>query len=361
MADSKITALTANTAPLTTDILPMVDDPSGTPTTQKITFSDFLKVINGLTEDTAPDALSDFLLSYDASASSVKKLRHNNALSGRPSYSGTMVNGKVSPTVATGTLTLTLQTAAGSTPSSTDPVLININGTWRSVTSSITCTLAAATNWFNAGSAALATKEIDYFIYAIWDSNSSTVAIAPARIPSARLVSDFSATTTNEKYIGNYANYTTTDDVCVIGRFAATLSAGAGYTWSVPTYTNSNLIRHPIYNTRSLSWTGAITSGSGTPTNPTSTTGTYIIENNRMFLSVVIPIVTKNTAAGSLFVAGPFTPTAAFAISSAENSAVGVACNANYQTTPRIAIVKYDATTIWVDGYNIVASGWVLI
>lgn len=37
MADAKITALTENTTPLTTDILPMVDDPTGTPVTQKIT------------------------------------------------------------------------------------------------------------------------------------------------------------------------------------------------------------------------------------------------------------------------------------------------------------------------------------
>jgi len=42
MADAKITQLTANTLPLTTDLLVMVDDPSGTPLTQKITFSDFM-------------------------------------------------------------------------------------------------------------------------------------------------------------------------------------------------------------------------------------------------------------------------------------------------------------------------------
>lgn len=43
MADSKITALTANTTPLTTDILPMVDDPAGTPATQKITIANLLQ------------------------------------------------------------------------------------------------------------------------------------------------------------------------------------------------------------------------------------------------------------------------------------------------------------------------------
>jgi hypothetical protein len=39
MASSKISALTANTTPALTDILPMVDDPSGTPATQKVTLT----------------------------------------------------------------------------------------------------------------------------------------------------------------------------------------------------------------------------------------------------------------------------------------------------------------------------------
>lgn len=39
MADYKITQLTENTTPITTDILPMVDDPGGTPVTQKVTIA----------------------------------------------------------------------------------------------------------------------------------------------------------------------------------------------------------------------------------------------------------------------------------------------------------------------------------
>lgn len=39
MADAKITALAENTTPLTTDIIPIVDDPAGTPATQKMTLS----------------------------------------------------------------------------------------------------------------------------------------------------------------------------------------------------------------------------------------------------------------------------------------------------------------------------------
>lgn len=39
MADSKITDLTAVDAPIVTDIVPMVDDPTGTPVTKKATFT----------------------------------------------------------------------------------------------------------------------------------------------------------------------------------------------------------------------------------------------------------------------------------------------------------------------------------
>ena len=49
MADAKITALTQNTTPILTDLSVMVDDPSGTPLTQKITLNDALQYLNAPT------------------------------------------------------------------------------------------------------------------------------------------------------------------------------------------------------------------------------------------------------------------------------------------------------------------------
>lgn len=46
MANSKLTALTQNTAPLSTDIAYMVDDPAGSPLSQKVTFDDMGKALN---------------------------------------------------------------------------------------------------------------------------------------------------------------------------------------------------------------------------------------------------------------------------------------------------------------------------
>lgn len=50
MADAKITQLTADTTPLSTDITVMVSDPGGTPVTKKVTLANFLEVYNAMTE-----------------------------------------------------------------------------------------------------------------------------------------------------------------------------------------------------------------------------------------------------------------------------------------------------------------------
>lgn len=63
-------------------------------TGNKATVSDFLKVVNALTEDSTPDASADYTLTYDTSATAPKKVRLSNLASGIPvgavtSYAGT--------------------------------------------------------------------------------------------------------------------------------------------------------------------------------------------------------------------------------------------------------------------------------
>jgi len=278
---------------------------------------------------------------------------------------GAMMNGNISVAVASNDLVLAIKTLAGDDPSESDPVLVNINGAVRTITAATSCTLADGTNWFNAGSAELATKEIDYFAYAVWDSGSSVVAVAPARIPFGRLVSDFSDTTTNEKYLGNYANYTTTDDVCVIGRFAATLSAGAGYTWTVPTFTGVNLILHPIFETRLLTYTvstaaGNLTAGAGSPTTVTDT-ASYRIVGRQLFVKHIITVTDKGTASGYLRVTHPLTLTAYECLYGIEKVVAGYSAIGIGATTTAINLWKYDVTTLWQDSHSFVFSGWMEI
>jgi hypothetical protein len=180
---------------------------------------------------------------------------------------GTLINGKILPTVASNNLTVTLQTQAGANPSVTDPVYVMIGGTLRSITSALGIVVPAGTNWGDAGSVTTATKEIDWFAYLQWDTVASAVKLGISRLPFGNLISDFSGTGTAETALLGYTNLTATDVVVNIGRFAATLSAGAGYTWTVPTYTAKNLIQKPIFETRWLDWVPQytnITIGSGT-------------------------------------------------------------------------------------------------
>ena len=188
--------------------------------------------------------------------------------------SGTMWNGKFSVTEASNICTVALKNNAGNNPSSSDPVYININGTVRIVSSSLSVSLGKAVNYFNSGSAELATLAVPYFIYAIWDSNSSAVALTVARKPYYRIVASGMATTTSENYIYGYGGFTDGDDVANIGYFEATLSAGAGYTWTVPTFTGDNLRHEPTESSRWMSWTPTIT---GYSANPTDTSYNYRI------------------------------------------------------------------------------------
>lgn len=203
---------------------------------------------------------------------------------------GFLINGKISVTDAAG-ITVAIKTLAGTDPSATDPVYCRIGDTVRSITSALSVAKADGTNWMNAGSAELATKEIDYFVYLGYNATDGVV-IGFSRIV-ANSYGEFSATTTNEKYcaISTITNAASTDYYEVVGRFAATLSAGAGYTWSVPTFTAINLIQRPIYETRWLGWLPTYTGFSAAPTG----TMKYKIRENQMFM-VMSDAGTSNSA-----------------------------------------------------------------
>lgn len=193
---------------------------------------------------------------------------------------GQMKNGKLSVSVATNDLTVAVVTIAGTAASASNPIYVRINNTVRKITGALSVTKNDGTNWCNSGGAELATKEVDYFVYLGYNATDGVV-IGFSRIPYAKNYNDFSTTTTNEKYcaISTITNAAAGDDYVNIGRFAATLSAGAGYTWSVPTFTTKNLIQHPIYNTRALSFAPTIAFTAGTAPNTVSS-GVYYYSIN---------------------------------------------------------------------------------
>lgn len=179
---------------------------------------------------------------------------------------GGMINGKITTSVASNNLTVAIKTLAGADPSSSDPVYVRIGNTVRSITSALSVTKNAGTNWAAAGSSELATNEIDWFVYLGYNATDGVV-IGFSRIPCARTYGDFNTTSTNEMYaaISTITNAASTDEYENIGRFNAVLSAGAGYTWSIPA--TSIVINRPIFETRWLTWVPTIAGYSSKPTN----------------------------------------------------------------------------------------------
>lgn len=203
---------------------------------------------------------------------------------------GYMLNGKIVPSVASNNLTVALKTLSGDDATASNPIIIRIGDTVHSITGALSVTKNAGTNWFNAGSAELATKEIDYFVYLGYNATDGVV-IGFSRIPYVTQYDQFSATTTNDKFcaISTISNAAAGDDYTVVGRFAATLSAGTGYTWTVPTFTSINLIQRPIFNTRTLIWQPVfLCSGSMTYTSVTTTLSNYTINDRVVTISLVL-------------------------------------------------------------------------
>jgi hypothetical protein len=119
----EVTNLTEETAPAVSDTV-AVYDLSAT-ALRKMELAKLLKVINSLTEDTTPDKDADFLLTYDASASAVKKTLLNKAgitLATRVSLSGASVDFTGIPAWAK-RVTVHLE---GVSTSGTSPLLIQI-------------------------------------------------------------------------------------------------------------------------------------------------------------------------------------------------------------------------------------------
>ena len=289
-----------NTAPMTAAIAPMTLGERGDGAdmlngrlsnvllfNRDVTDEEFLAIYNRqktyFTDNNPAGRLGDFGIKGDLK---VIGNIENSILYNLPE--GTMYNGKIVPSVASNNLTVALKGMDGNDPSATNPVYIRIAGVIRTITSALSVTKNAATNWCNAGSSELASKEIDYFVYLGYNATDGVV-IGFSRIPYAALYSDFSTTTTAEKYcaISTIANAAAGDNYVNIGRFAATLSAGAGYTWTVPTFTANNLIQRPIYETRWLTYLSTVTWTAGTaPSGSPIITERYKIRGNLCLVDV---------------------------------------------------------------------------
>ncbi len=181
-----------------------------------------------------------------------------------------------------GNLTVTLKNYEGNDPTPSKPVKIQIGGVIRTITANVfTYFLNAWTNWWNTWSAELATKEIDWFVYILDYNNSGAVFnLWISRYPLYNNLSEATWWYTSEKYLMQAWNIWI-ENVVNIWRFAATLSAGGAYTWSIPA--TSVIINRPCYETRWLDWVWTVRTWTNAPTSMTISYK-YKIEWEKLFV-----------------------------------------------------------------------------
>lgn len=259
---------------------------------------------------------------------------------------GEMINGRLSPTVATNNLTVAVKTLSGADPSAANPVLIMIGGVLHAITAALSVSWLAGTNRMNAGSTELATREIDIFVYIGWNATDG-ITLAGARFPYARVYGDFNrVTSTDEHYapVSVATNAVATDQYVVVGRFAATNSGTPNYNWSVPAYTPTNLIQYPIYETRRLAWLPTYTGYTGAVT---TSIAAYQWFGRRLFHEIDF---SGTSNAGGLTFTLPWTPLIVYAgIHRGLDNGAGVAALLN-NAVATVSCYKDAAATAWTAG-----------
>lgn len=214
-------------------------------------------------------------------------------------------NYQINVSVASNNLTVAMKAQDGNDPSSTNRSRFKVGNTEYELTAATSFTKNAGTNFCGLGSTELKDLPHDVFMYAIGETGASAgLKFGFSRIPYARTMGDFVNTTTNEKYIaGNWTNFNSSDEVAVIGRFRAQLSAAASYNWSIAA---SVVVNRPIYETDWLSYAAQVTPASGSITTLGTITTTYQIIGRNINFDHEIAITTNGTGAGSVRASLPF-------------------------------------------------------
>ena len=217
-----------------------------------------------------------------------------------PTLGQAIYNGQIVTSISSNNLTVALKTLAGNDPSATDPVtVVQSDGSARQITSAISVTANAGTNWLAMGGT---TKTV--YMYLLYSTNAGHVGwnLYISLLPSATKYSDFTHSGTSATGAIGFTNDPANagDLANLVSSFSITLGAGATYYWSAngaQTYiaTISPWETVQLYD---ASNTGtAITGGTGIVASGADIHKTYVVNfNNPKYLTLLV----SNYTAGSV-------------------------------------------------------------
>jgi hypothetical protein len=190
LASLDIIGGTSETAIATNDTLPIYD--LSATANRRMLLSDILKVINALTEDTSPDSSADYVMSYDGSASAVKKVKFG-------SIPPTLPRGYIDGCILSnnsGDATNDIDIAAGVCRDSTDTVNITIAAS----TKQLDANWAAGTTGGMRNSAA-GIANTTYHIYAVSKADGTSGIYAHTSLTVATVITALQAETGGADYL----------------------------------------------------------------------------------------------------------------------------------------------------------------
>ncbi len=306
-----------------TDEMPFVENPASIArTTKRILFSNLLTSIlpdiadalnlNGLITAVSETSGPTTLTIGDIADGQGVKRDGTNLIGydiGGGGGAGWMADGQIVTSASSGSLVVALKHISGNDPSSGSPVTARIGNVNHIIESALSVTIRPGTSWFNVGSYEHNAQDIDFFARLGYNATDG-VTLGVSRIPYGGLYSDFSATSTNEKYckISNIAHASANDPYENIGRFNATLSGSAtSYLWTIPA--TSIVINRPIYETRLLTYSPSYSANASmTYTSVTTNLAKYQIIGGSITIYIGFYGTTGGTLNNILYFTHPFTP-----------------------------------------------------
>lgn len=219
------------------------------------------ELINWATAKTTPVDADMIPLMDSAASNIIKKLSWANVKATLKTYFDTLYSKAlwdadlyqyvITRTVAANALTVSLKNYEGNDATSTKPIKIMIGWAIRTLTVASAKFSAAWTNFFNLTWMENVWRETELFVYAVWETSSSSVKLLFSRIPYATVVGDFDFNGGNpwlvEKwYESNMSWNISTDPVVNIWKFNIILSAW--WLWSIPG--TSKIVNNTITETK---------------------------------------------------------------------------------------------------------------
>lgn len=214
---------------------------------------------------------------------------------------------KLTPSIASSNLTVTLTNMDGTTPTTSRPLWFKIGDAWRAVSGALSVSVTAALGdifLWDAGK--IQGNDAQIFVYMIDNNGTAQIGVSPC--PMLVTVATNYYSNGSQTGAAGHTNIVmsgtrdATNTCCVVGR--VNVSQTDANNWQTPTATK--IVNEPVYNTDPMNWTPAPTAlAPMTLTTPVIDEAYYSVEGWDVHYTVRVTATTATTASASISATPP--------------------------------------------------------